>query len=206
MKKLDLNKKESWRKEIIWLRSPFVTCQYPEGFRWLTSHPKPRVEKFKGDKFGKEFWFQRSSEEANRLKTDTDFVQSDWSALNWECHRHPTEQSPYVIWGLLVTQRSSCVTIKKAKCSLRGKRTGRFHFTVLASVEDVEGLCCKPKYRADIIHHFILVCCLHFFYLFSCRKDQFTVLILKFDIEDFTDPGLLKIQLTLTFLSLWFLS
>ena len=28
MKKLDLNKKESWRKEIIWLRSPFVTCLY----------------------------------------------------------------------------------------------------------------------------------------------------------------------------------
>ena len=96
--------------------------------------------------------------------------------------------------------------IKKAKCSLHGKRTGRFHFTVLASVEDVKGLCCKPKYRAAIIHHFILVCCLHFFYLFSCRKDQFTVLILKFDIEDFTDPGLLKIQLTLTGLSLWFLS
>ena len=55
MKKLDLNKKESWRKEIIWLRSPFVTCQYPEGFRWLTSrHPKPRVGKLKRDKFGKE--------------------------------------------------------------------------------------------------------------------------------------------------------
>ena len=52
---------------------------------------------------------------------------------------------------------------EKAKCSLRGKRKGRFYFTVLASVEDVEGLCCKPKYRADIIHHFILVCCLHFF-------------------------------------------
>ena len=28
--------------------------QYPEGFRWLTSHPKPRVGKLKGDKFGKE--------------------------------------------------------------------------------------------------------------------------------------------------------
>ena len=54
MKKLDLNKKESRREEIIWLRSPFVTCQYPEGFRWLTSHPKPREEKLKGDKFGKE--------------------------------------------------------------------------------------------------------------------------------------------------------
>ena len=53
MKKLDLNKKESRRKEIIWLRSPFVTCQYPEGFRWLTSHPKPRVGKLKRDKFGK---------------------------------------------------------------------------------------------------------------------------------------------------------
>ena len=36
MKKLYLNKKESWRKEIIWFRSLFVTCQYPEGFSWLT--------------------------------------------------------------------------------------------------------------------------------------------------------------------------
>ena len=95
---------------------PFVTCQYPEGFRWLTSHPKPRVEKLKRDKFGN----QRSSEDANRLKIDTDFVQSDWPAwkkrqsikilrnpigwlcnfgynqtgfLPWECHRHPTEQA-----------------------------------------------------------------------------------------------------------------
>ena len=38
MKKLDLNKKESWRKEIIWLRSPFVTCQYPEGFQAILNH------------------------------------------------------------------------------------------------------------------------------------------------------------------------
>ena len=53
-----------------------MTCQYPEGFRWLTSHPKPRVVKLKRDKFGN----QRSSENANRLKIDTDFVQSDWSA------------------------------------------------------------------------------------------------------------------------------
>ena len=35
-------------------------------------------------------------------------------------------------------------------------------------------------------------------------KDHFTVSILKFGIEDFTDPGLLKIRLTLTGLSLWF--
>ena len=42
------------KEEIIWLRSPFVTCQYPEGFCWLTSHPKPRVGKLKRDKFGKE--------------------------------------------------------------------------------------------------------------------------------------------------------
>ena len=37
-----------------WLRSPFVTCQYSERFRWLTSHPKLPVGKLKGDKFGKE--------------------------------------------------------------------------------------------------------------------------------------------------------
>ena len=40
------------RNNLAW--SPFVTSQYPEGFRWLTSHPKPRVEKLKRDKFGKE--------------------------------------------------------------------------------------------------------------------------------------------------------
>ena len=43
-----------------------------------------------------------------------------------------------------------------------------------------------------------------FFYHSSCRKDQFMVVILKFGTEDFTDPGLLKIWLTLTGLSLWF--
>ena len=57
-----------------------MTCQYPEGFRdfrWLTSHPKPRVAKLKG---GRQIWQERSSEVANRLKIDTDFVQPDWSA------------------------------------------------------------------------------------------------------------------------------
>ena len=46
-----------------------------------------------------------------------------------------------------------------------------------------EGLCCKPKYRANIIHHFIFVLFLYFFYHSSCRKDQFTVLSLKFGIS-----------------------
>ena len=41
----------SWRKEIIWLKSPFVICHYPKGLRWLTRYPKPRVGKLKGDKF-----------------------------------------------------------------------------------------------------------------------------------------------------------
>ena len=54
----------------------------------------------------------------------------------------------------------------------------------------VEGLCCKPKYRADIIYHFIFNFFLYFFYHSSCRKDQFTVLSLKFGTQDFTDPGL----------------
>jgi len=46
---------------------------------------------------------------------------------------------------------------------------------------------------------------LYFFYHSSCRKDQFIVVILKFGTytEDLTDPGLLKIWLTLTGLSLW---
>ena len=53
-----------------------MTCQYPEGFRWLISHPNPRVGKL----WQGTFCSPRSSEVANRLKIDTDFVQSDWSA------------------------------------------------------------------------------------------------------------------------------
>ena len=51
-------------------------------------------------------------------------------------------------------------------------------------------------YRANIIHHFIFV--LFFFLSLFLRKDQFTILILKFGTEDVTDPALLKIRLTLT--------
>ena len=49
--------------------------------------------------------------------------------------------------------------------------------------------------------HFISVLFICFFYHSSCRNDQFTILILKFGTQDFTDPGLLKIRLTLTGLS-----
>ena len=38
------------------------------------------------------------------------------------------------------------------------------------------------------IHRFIFVFFLYFFYHFSCRKDQFTFLNLKFATQDFTDP------------------
>ena len=65
-------------------------------------------------------------------------------------------------------------------------------------------MCCKPKYRVNIFHHFIFVFFLYFSYHSSCRKDQFTVVILKFGTQDFTDPGLLNIRQTLTSLSLWF--
>ena len=76
-----------------------------------------------------------------------------------------------------------------------------FHFTFIAPVE---GLSFKPKDRGNIIHHLIFV-----FFIFSIPlpaviKDQFTALIIKFVIEDFTDPGLLKIRLTTTGLLLWF--
>ena len=49
-----------------------------------------------------------------------------------------------------------------------------FHFSFISPVE---GLCCKPKYRANIIHHFILFSFFIFFYHSSCRKDKFTALI-----------------------------
>ena len=53
-------------------------------------------------------------------------------------------------------QRSSCVTIKKAKCSLRGKRKGRFHFTVLASVDDFEQKVCVANRNIGEIYFTIL--------------------------------------------------
>ena len=55
-----------------------------------------------------------------------------------------------------------------------------------------------------MIHHFIFVFFLYFSNPSSGREDQFTVLILKFGIEDLTDSGLLKTWLTLNGLSLWF--
>ena len=60
------------------------------------------------------------------------------------------------------------------------------HFSFIAPVE---GLCCKPRYRTNIIHHVIFVF-FFFFYHSSSRKDQFTVLSLNFGTQDFTDPGL----------------
>ena len=69
------------------------------------------------------------------------------------------------------------------------------HFSVIAPFES---LCCKQKYRVNIIHRFILVVFLYFFYHSSYRKDQFTGLSLKFGTRDFTDTGLLKIRRTFT--------
>ena len=97
-----------------------MTCQYPEGFCWLTSHPNLRVGTDK-----RQIWhvLKRCSGEANQLKINKDFVQSlivsfeeeminkdflqsHWQALQYcsynqkqtkphfylVCHRHPTEK------------------------------------------------------------------------------------------------------------------
>ena len=79
-----------------------------------------------------------------------------------------------------------------------------FYLSSFFFIVPVGGLCCKPKYWANLIHHFIFLFFLYFFYHSSCRKDHFTVLNLTFGTQDFTDPGLLKIQRTLNGLSLWF--
>ena len=59
----------------------------------------------------------------------------------------------------------------------------------------VEGLSCKPKYQANIIHHVIFI---FFSFIFSITLIgvviKFSVLSLKFGTQDFTDPGLLKIR------------
>ena len=83
------------RKEIIWLRSPFVTCHYPEGFRWLTSHPKPRVGKLAA-KQNASHCSPGSKSIKNRYRVctiwlvgleeeiiDKDFRQSYWLALQF---------------------------------------------------------------------------------------------------------------------------
>ena len=54
------------------------------------------------------------------------------------------------------------------------------------------------KYRANIIHHFIFVFCLYFSYHSSCRKDQFTALILKFGTTNETVLGMLSLLLVIT--------
>ena len=43
-----------------------------------------------------------------------------------------------------------------------------------------KSVCIKLQLYYNIIHHFIFVFFLYFFYHSSCRKDQFTVLSLKF--------------------------
>ena len=55
-----------------------------------------------------------------------------------------------------------------------------FYLHSFSFIAPVEGLCCKLKYRANIIHHFIFVFFIYFFYHSSCRKDQFNVLNSRF--------------------------
>ena len=49
----------------------------------------------------------------------------------------------------------------------------------------LEGSCRKPKYLENIIHHFIFVFFLDFFYHSSCRNDQFTVLNFNSTVKHF---------------------
>ena len=62
---------------------------------------------------------------------------------------------------------SVCYVLKSRIC--RRSSFICIHFSFRAPVE---GLCCKPKYLANFIHHFIFVLFLYFFYHSSCRKDQ----------------------------------
>ena len=55
---------------IIWPKSLPMTCQYPGGFRWLTTHPKPEwdiqlVKPWVKPHMTRNI-LKRSSEEANR--------------------------------------------------------------------------------------------------------------------------------------------
>ena len=101
--------------------SPLVTCQYPEGFRWLRSHPKPRVEKLKRDKFGISTFFKGSKSIKNRFRfstislvvleeeiIDKDFRQSYWLALQFWVQ-------PIRIFTVGVPQASHGIIVEKYK-------------------------------------------------------------------------------------------
>ena len=62
----------------------------------------------------------------------------------------------------------------------------------------------SPRWRFVLQTTLFFVLLFYLFYLSSCRKDQFTVLSLKFGTQDFTDRGGLKFRWTRTGLSLWF--
>ena len=87
-----------------------------------------------------------------------------------------------VTFIFLVAYQSVCYVLKSRICR-RSSFICSIHFSFIAPVE---GLC----------YHFIFVLLLYFFYHSSRRKDQMTVLNLKFGTQDFTDPGLLKIRWT----------
>ena len=98
-----------------------MTCQYPEGFRWLTSHPKPRVVKLKGDKFFRgsksiknryrfyTIWLVRLEEEI----IDKDFTQSYWLALQFlvQPNRIFTVGVPQACHG--INNKSKTITTKQ---------------------------------------------------------------------------------------------
>ena len=85
------------------------------------------------------------------------------------------------------------------KCDIVSESFERIFSDLLSGSRFACQLLYNHVSRASIIHHFISVFFIYFSYHSSCRRDQFTAaLILKFGIEDFTDPGLLKIQRTLT--------
>ena len=77
---------------------------------------------------------------------------------------------------------SDCYVFKSRICNVYLLPVFIFPVTV-----SVEGLCCKPKYRANIIHHVIFVFFPYFFYHSSSLN-------LWFGTQDFADPGLLKIR------------
>ena len=115
-----------------------MTCQYPEGFRWLTSHPKPRVGKLKRDKFGKErsdfnVVFRGSKSIKNRYRfctvslvgleeeiIDKDFRQSYWLALQFwvQPNRIFTVGVPQASHGIKLVRFAHCGRIRQVIPSL----------------------------------------------------------------------------------------
>ena len=95
-----------------------------------------------------------------------------------------------VVWIVVINSISDVYlfsSLSFSVCYVRFKsRICNVHFVsvfIFRLEPSLTACVANPNFgRANIIHHFISVFSLHFFYHSSCRRDQLTVLIFKFGL------------------------